>query len=377
MSKPDYDTIIIGGGPAGAVAGIYLSRAGLNTLIIERKTFPRETLCGEFLSLEVTEHLMNLGIFNEFLNLYPNKISTFQLSTENKTYRTALPFDGYSIKRSVLDNFLLKQAEISGVKILQPAEVTDLIQEENGFKVFIKNKSTDGIISTRFLIGAFGKSNLLDKKLGRGFTEIKSGYFGLKFHIKKEVLPDIIDSCIYIFTGHNIYCGINTVSRNEAAVCFLSKRTGENNSVKTQFKKLADGNKTLSAFINYNIPDLDKLDVYGSGNIYFGRKELVKKGIIMIGDAAGVIAPLAGDGIGMAFQSAQIAAGIIINYKDSKNYYSIIEQIYKTKWNDQFRNRTTVAYFIQKIMLQNMILKILPAQIIRSLIPTVISATRN
>ena len=46
--------------------------------------------------------------------------------------------------------------------------------------------------------------------------------------------------------------------------------------------------------------------IFGTGNIYFGKKNLVENGIYMVGDASGIIAPLSGDGIGMAFESAKI-----------------------------------------------------------------------
>ncbi len=78
MNKHDFDVIIIGGGPAGAVAAIYLSRWGLRTAVIEHKAFPRETLCGEFLSLEVIEQIRELKLEEEFLKLNPKSIKFFQ-----------------------------------------------------------------------------------------------------------------------------------------------------------------------------------------------------------------------------------------------------------------------------------------------------------
>lgn len=378
MNKTDCDVVIIGGGPAGSVAGINLAVTGLRTVILERKNFPRETLCGEFLSVEVINHLKELGLFEKFLSLNPNRISSFQFITINKSFSTDLSFEGYSLKRSIFDNFLLTEAQNAGAEIFQPAEVKDVSKGNGNFTTEFKSEGKILSVSSRFVIGAFGKSNILDKQLNRKYSQIRSGYNGIKFHMRKELLSNIKDSCIYIFSGSKIYCGINTVSGEEAAVCFLNRRNTGNESVIIHFENLMEENKQLAGLFNYQIPDLKKLEVYGAGNIYFGSKELIKNGIIMIGDAAKVIAPLAGDGIGMAFQSAKIAAEIIINNNNSEKInYTAVEQIYKSKWKRQFSERTRIARIIQSIILQKRYLNLVPDRIIQSIIPSIISATRD
>jgi flavin-dependent dehydrogenase len=377
MNRTDYDVVIIGGGPAGAIAGINLARAGLSTVIIERKIFPRETLCGEFLSIEVTNHIKELELFDKFLSLNPNSISSFQFITKMKSFSTGLPFEGYSLKRSIFDNFLLTEAKRTGAVIFQPAEVKDVIKGTGAFTTHFISAGRILEISSRFVIGAFGKRNFIDKKLGRHYSNIQSGYNGIKFHIRKELLSHVNDSCIYIFSGNKIYCGINTVSREEATVCFLSRKRTGNASAPIYFVRLMEENKQLAALFNNQFPDLKKHEIYGAGNIYFGNKELVKDGIIMIGDAAKVIAPLAGDGIGMAFQSAKIAAGIIIKYNKEVINFTEIEQIYKSKWKQQFAKRTRVARIVQSIILQKKYLNLIPEGVIQRLIPSLISATRN
>lgn len=377
MGKTDFDAIIIGGGPAGAAAGIHLSRAGLNTAIIERKTFPRETLCGEFLSKEVTESLRTLNLFGKFLELNPNKITSFRFITGNKIIESGLPFDGFSLKRSILDDFLLKEAAISGAKVFQPAEVKEVTMNQEYFSVQVNTGEKTSNLLSDFVIGAFGKSNILDKKLNRKFIRTRSPYNGIKFHLSKGLFSNLEDSCIYIFAGNNIYCGINTVSREEATVCFLDKKTGRKESPLINFEKLFQQNKNLSALLNHRMPDLKNSEIYGAGNIYFGRKELNKDGIIMIGDAAKLIAPLAGDGIGMALQSSKIISDIIMNYGRDKISISDIGRIYKTRWKENFTKRTSLALLIQHIILRNSFLNIIPVGIIRNLMPVIISGTRN
>lgn len=377
MFRTDFDVVIIGGGPAGSAAGIYLSRAGLRTAVIERKTFPRETLCGEFLSREVTENLYSLDLLEKFLALNPNRISSFRLITGSKIFKSDLEFEGFSLQRSDFDNFLLREAKNSGAKIYQPAEVKEIFRGKNAYTVKIKSGGKFFDITSFLVIGAYGRSNVLDKRLNRQFTNLHTNYNGIKFHIRKELLKEIDDSSIYIFSGRNIYCGINTVSRGEVTVCFLDKKDVEKETSVDLFAELIKANKYLSALFNNNIPDLRNMRIYGAGSIYFGPKELVKDGIIMIGDAAKVIAPLAGDGIGMAFQSAKIVSDIITSENPKNLSTEEIGSIYKSKWRENFIRRTKIAFLIQKIILQNHFLNKTPKTAINTLLPAIISATRK
>ena len=136
--KDHYDVAIIGGGPAGSIAAIYLSRFGLEVCLIEKKKFPRDVLCGEFLSQEVTALLKDLKLFDEFLELSPVLISRFKSVNESGTeIRSNLSFPAYAVKRSYFDNFLLNEAINSGVKVYQPAEADFIGREDNKFLVEI------------------------------------------------------------------------------------------------------------------------------------------------------------------------------------------------------------------------------------------------
>ncbi len=232
-------------------------------------------------------------------------------------------------------------------------------------------------MSSGFVIGAFGKHSKIDKKLKRKFADETTGYYGIKFHIRISELANIDESRIYIFRGENIYAGINSVSGEEAAVCFLERKRSGSISPSDHLARLFEDNQLLSKMFNNQVPDLKQQKVYGAGNIYFGRKELVKDGIIMIGDAAKIIAPLAGDGIGMAFQSAKTAAEIIKEAIKNKMNSRQMERMYKAKWTRLFSGRTITAGFIQNIVLQNSYLGMVPDWLINRLVPRLIEATRK
>jgi len=141
MKPYNYDIAIIGGGPAGAMVSLYLSSFGIESCIIEKKRFPREVLCGEFLSCEVASSLKKLNLFKEFLALSPLEINTFQGFDDRGTgLFVPLKFSAYAIKRSVFDAFLLNEAKEVGAKIYQPAEVQSVVNESDKFLLKVKGR---------------------------------------------------------------------------------------------------------------------------------------------------------------------------------------------------------------------------------------------
>ena len=67
-----FDVVIVGGGPAGSVAARSIAAAGYTVAVLERRSFPREKLCGEFLSAEVSRTISEMGLQREFQALLPN-----------------------------------------------------------------------------------------------------------------------------------------------------------------------------------------------------------------------------------------------------------------------------------------------------------------
>ncbi len=382
MGKRNFDIAIIGGGPAGSAAAIYLAGSGLNVCLFEKKIFPRDVLCGEFLSPEVFEELVKLGIDKEFLSLRPNKINSFRfINNDSSELFTNFPFDAYSIKRSVFDNFLLDQALKSVVKIFQPAEVKTILKEENSFKLkFIRSDNQVEEISTTFLIAAYGRQNILDKILGRGFINERSRLNGIKFHIEKKYLLSFIPDEIQIYASGGIYCGVNAVSDNEITLCFLEDRNEYTDSYRDHLAELMSNNKKFAEIFNSDfLSAINNKPVYGTGNIFFGRRELTKNGIFMIGDAAGVIAPLAGDGIGMALQSAGLLCEILTSGIKNKIGRDKLEKKYCYEWNKRFNKRLFSARIVQKTILGNNLRKagVGLVKLFPGILPEIIRRTRG
>lgn len=323
--------------------------------MIEKKSFPREVLCGEFLSHEVTSALKSFDLFDEFLSLKPNRVTHFRFIPENGAATThPLGFEGFALKRSLLDQLLLKKAKSLGTTVVQPAEVVSMRRVNNIFEILCKTQKGIETYAAYHVIGAYGRQNIIDKSLQRPFASSRSGFSGVKYHIPKNVLHRLDQDEIQIFSSNGIYCGVNCVSEDEATLCFLSDKNINQLDPKNALYELLEKNASFrELFIHDPLPTLLKLPVYGTGNIFFGKRSVVENGIYMIGDAARVIAPLAGDGIGMAIESGMLVATILT--EANKNSYSSAktEALYKKEWNNLFSKRIRVALGLQQFALNS------------------------
>ncbi len=355
----EFDIAVIGGGPAGATAATFLARADFNVCLFEKKEFPRETLCGEFLSNEVVQILKELKLFERFLRLKPNEIKFFRMiSPSGKEIFAPLGFTAYGMKRGKFDDLILQSAKESGVKIFQPCEVKNVLRGETKFVIKVKSSEKEFIVKVKKVIAAYGKQNVLDKNL-RNFSPENSGLNGIKFHFDVHRIDNFSKNEIQIYLGKGIYCGVNSVDENKITICFLEDKNkiSASNSRESLSKLASENKKFDDIFVLSAKEESENSKIYGTGNIYFGKKDLVKNGVFMIGDAARVIAPLAGDGIGMAMQSAKLLSFILINQK-RKNYSDKkVYSLYKRKWKKLFRRRLFFAKLVQKILLNGKIKK--------------------
>ena len=328
----------------------------MTVAIVERKQFPREVMCGEFLSHEVIGAIRRFGLYDEFISLRPNKITSFAFIPENGV-RVVQPFgfEAWSLKRSLLDKMLLQGAVARGVTIIQPADVISINRIQNGYEVRCKTRQDQLSLSAGTVIAAYGKQSPLDKSLKRSFASYRSGMSGVKYHVPRSVFAESPDGAIQLFAGNGVYCGVNRVNENEATVCFLADSAKHAFHPKEALGILLQKNRKFRALFQVDLLSaLPAFSPYGAGNIFFGKRNLVENGVYMIGDAAAVIAPLAGDGIGMAIESGQLIAHVLKRAKQDSLDRLQTEILYTREWTRLFRKRLTVASFLQGIAMDSL-----------------------
>ena len=354
MKKTETEILIIGGGPAGSTIALYPSLLGLDITLIEKKIFPRETLCGEFLSGEVAKILKELNLFDSFISLKPNRLNSFRIISDSGIeLKSHLSFDAYAMKRSQFDYFLIEEVKNKKVKVIQPASLINTIRNNSGFISDIRDDSGHIFqINSKYVIAAYGKQNILDKNIQREFINHKSDFNGIKFHLPINLFRESFSNEIRIYLDDGLYCGLNQVSDSEVTVCFLENRKELKIPSRDRLISAIKLNKHFKKiFSEDGISYLKYANAFGTGNIYFGKKNVIENGIIMVGDAARVISPVAGDGIGMAMESAKILYEILREYKLIEDSRKEIYLRYKKKFRKTFSRRIKTARIIQEIIL--------------------------
>jgi flavin-dependent dehydrogenase len=142
------------------------------------------------------------------------------------------------------------------------------------------------------------------------------------------------------------------VDSGVATICFLEMRGGEEVPPRARLRELAAANKYFASVVEDGVMSaIDNAPIFGTGNIYFGKRNVVENGIFMVGDAARVISPLAGDGIGMALQSAQLLGRLFNDHRHSGRSAKSLETEYRNQWEQTFSSRLRTAAALQKMML--------------------------
>ena len=326
------NVVIIGGGLAGLVSSILLARAGVEVVVIERKSYPQQKVCGEYISNEVVPFLKRNGLYPE--QFQPSSIGRFLLSSiSGKEASIALPLGGFGISRYQFDHFLYEKALASGVKFELNQQVEEVMRNDDGFTTFFGNGQA---LSSGLVVGAFGKRSKLDKQLDRSFIQKRSPFIGVKYHVKTEFADDTV--ALYNFPGG--YCGLVRIEDEKYNLCYLSRRENlkQAGSIAAMEHEILSQNPVLKRILRESDFLLEKPEVINE--ISFERKETIKNGILMTGDAAGLITPLCGNGMAIAIHSAKLLAEIILNQK-SKGWFEIpmIENQYQKAWRKHFSQR--------------------------------------
>lgn len=345
------DVLIVGGGLAGLVNAIHLSRVGLNVILIEKNDFPKHKVCGEYISNEVLPYLQSLGA--DPLPLGAKRINRFKMSGPNgKIIESVLPMGGFGISRYTLDHFLFDKAKKSGASALK--NTVDKIEfSKEKFAV----KARDGqIFFPKIVIGAFGKRSNLDVQLNRPFIKKRSPFLAVKGHFKGEFPEDLV--ALHNFKGG--YCGVSKVENDCLNVCYLADYQSFQ-----RFKNLEDfqrevlfKNKNLKAIFVNSEPVFQKSMTISQ--ISFLPKKAVEQHILMSGDAAGMIHPLCGNGMAMAIHSAKILSELIEQYFSGQiKTRKALEMEYARQWKKQFQKRLLAGRIFQAFFNNDTFFKII------------------
>ncbi|RYZ52363.1 MAG: NAD(P)/FAD-dependent oxidoreductase, partial [Chitinophagaceae bacterium] len=337
-----YDVAIVGGGLAGLASAILLRQQGHSVVLFEKESYPFHRVCGEYISKESWPFLLSLGLPLGAWDL--PQIDTLHLTAPNgKLFTTALPLGGFGISRFKLDAALAALAKAIGVHVLEATRV-DGIDRGDGVTVHY-NKQT---AKAKLCLAAYGKRSNLDVKWKRPFLQEQNSrlnnYVGVKYHVKADWPTNVIG----LHNFENGYCGISKIEDDRYCFCYMTRAANlqkSNNSI-----------PAMQQTILYKNPHLQKLFTHSEvvndfpvtiSQISFAPKASVESGVLMLGDAAGMITPLCGNGMSIALHTAKIAATLGHRFLQGNLSQAQMEKVYHREWQKQFAVRLRAGRALQ------------------------------
>jgi menaquinone-9 beta-reductase len=344
--QPDnrsYDVIIAGGGLAGLALSIQLVRSGYSVALLEKETYPYHKVCGEYVSLESWNFLEELGLPLSDWNL-PVIRQLLVSSPDGNSIMHELPLGGFGISRYKLDAAMAAIARSEGVALRESVKVTDMRFERSMFTVH----TSDGVLRSKIACGTYGKRSNLDVKWQRAFIQKRSdrlnNYVGVKYHVHADIPAERIS----LHNFRDGYCGISRIEDGKCCLCYIT--TARN------LRESGNSIPEMERMILRQNPFLEK--IFSSANFLFPQpvtisqisyeqRTRVADHVLFVGDAAGMIPPLAGNGMSMALHGSKLAHRPIDAFLKGQIARYELEQEYTDQWDRQFGRRIWVGRRLQ------------------------------
>ena len=320
----EVDVAIVGAGPAGSTLAALLAQRGARVALLDRDAFPRDKLCGEFLSYDALPVLEPLGVLAAIDNAGAPQITNCRVVGSRRTYDFALPHAARGVSRLFFDDLLLRTAAANGAMRLDGTTATTL----EAMRV--------NDIHAKAVVGAWGRWGRFDQQLARGFVRDRSHRnFGFKRHYRGTP-----SSTIKLYSFSRGYLGVNSVEGNITNICGLvhaSRLAGHKGRWDAFVETIRSEEPALEALYSRHEPAQD--GYLSSEPVIFRARSAVEGGVFMIGDASGVIDPLTGNGMAMAIQSALLAAPMLLRLLESPAQRTKIEDEYRALHHRFFARR--------------------------------------
>lgn len=339
-----YDIIIVGAGPSGSSAALYAEQLGLKTILVDKSFFPRDKICGDALSGKSIRYMRELNILDHVSSLKGSIINRITFgSPDHKQFDVDLSKSkdiekiksGFVITREIFDNFLFNRAK-NVTDTIEGFKVTDIIFEKNNIIGVsgIQNKKKKDLYAP-IILGCDGANSIIAHKLGLHLSDMSNtaiaircyyqGVKGLTDQIELHFVDEVLPGYFWLFPAGDNLANIGIG---------LSKKEAKKD--KRKLKQILD-DVIKSDYFKDRFSEAKPLETPKGWSLPLGRitRPNYGDGFMLLGDAAGLVDPFTGEGIGNAMASAKYAIQIAHLAKQKNNFSkNILSKYNQLVWDD-------------------------------------------
>jgi flavin-dependent dehydrogenase len=270
------DLLVVGGGPAGLATAIHAARAGLDVMVAEPRSGPIDKACGEGLMPGAVQALGDLGVPTG-----GHPLRGIRYLDERNTAQALFRADlGQGVRRTELHAALARRAGELGIPVL-PLRVEDVRQDARSV--------TAGGITARYLAAADGLHSPIRRRLALERPDPRPPRYGLRRHYTTEPWTD----CVEVHWSRHAEAYVTPLSPGLVGVAVLTARRGSFDTHLEQFPRL-----------RRHLPSAMATAVRGAGPLRQRVTSRVSGRVLLVGDAAGYVDALTGEGLSLAFAAA-------------------------------------------------------------------------
>jgi len=300
VSPEIHDVVVVGGGPAGLAAAIGAAKQGLSVVLLEREALPRDKACGEGVMPPGVAVLERLGVMGR---IPPSETSPIRgvryVQEDGRVLEGRLPgAGGLGIRRTALSRALLEQAVAVGVDVRAKTAVRAHCRESESVAV----ETDGGILRARILVAADGLHSPLRRAEGLDASVRGPRRFGLRQHFARAPWTDFVE--VHLSDGAEAY--VTPCGPARVGVAYLwsdgtvDRRAGLPHLLE-RFPRLRGRLRGVPA----------DSESRGAGPFRQKARAWVRDRFVLLGDAAGYVDAITGEGVSIALVSAEALASCL------------------------------------------------------------------